>query len=159
MTFDTLACDLEVRTRDVCSPYRRYRVLWLHGLPQSMKSHLIRAVCKRTGWRYVDYTLDPGFLDALTGREERYRPEDFLADLRQLASDFATYGTICLDEIEPVLGWWTREQKEEFFGLISRAERLDSGVVIVTRMLAKEQLVKLLPGPEHLFEMPKGVDL
>jgi hypothetical protein len=159
MNFHALVSDFEARVRDVCSPYRRYRVLWLHGSPRTMKSHLARAVCNRTGWRYFDYTLDPGFLDALAGREEYYRPDDFLADLRRLVSDHNAHGNIFLDEIEPLLGWWKHEQKEEFFSLVGRAERLDSGVVVVTRVLAKEHLVKLLPGPEHLFEMPEGVEL
>ncbi|HEY9608977.1 hypothetical protein [Allocoleopsis sp.] len=158
MNFDALVKTLEEYIYLVCQEQARYRVLWVVGKPRSGKTLLSRTVCQRTGWKYIDFTLDPGFLDSLVGREEIYRPEDFLGTLKLIGNEAAAE-IVVLDEIEPLLGWWTWEQQEVFFKQVGRATRLQTGIVLVTRSRTKEQLAKILPGMNHIFEMPQGVQL
>lgn len=158
MNFDALTKTLEDRIRFVCQEQARYRVLWVVGKPRSGKTWLSRTVCQRTGWKYINFTLDPGFLDSLVGREESYRPEDFLVTLK-LVYNNTTVEVVVLDEIEPVLGWWTWEQQEVFFKQVGRAARLQTGTVLVTRSRTSQHLAKILPGMNHIFEMPEEVQL
>lgn len=158
MNFDALVKTLEERIRVICGEQARYRVLWVVGKPRSGKTSLCRTVCQRTGWKYINFTLDSGFLDSLIGREELYRPEDFLGTLKGIGNEAAAE-IVVIDEIEPLLGWWTWEQQEMFCKQVGRATRLQTGVVLVTRSRTKEQLAKILPGIDHIFEMPEGVQL
>lgn len=158
MSIELLARRLEAQIQQVCQPQARYRVLWVIGSPRTGKTSLCRLVCRHEGWKYVDFTLEPGFLDRLIGQEETYRPEDFLEFLH-LLSDNVSEGVIVLDEIEPVLGLWTWEQRELFFKRVGHATRLETGVVIATRSLNTQELTKLVPGREHIFEIPEGVEL
>ncbi len=155
MNFDTLAEKLEERIRLVCRKQARYRVLWLIGKPRSGKTLLSRAVCKCNGWRYINYTLEPGFLDNLVGLEEIYSSEDFLGTLRLVCNDTSPE-IIVLDEIEPLLSWWTWQQQEVFFKQIGRATNLQTGVVIVTRKRTSHELGKILQemADNHIFEIP-----
>ncbi len=108
--------------------------------------------------KYVDFTLEPGFLDSLIGQEETYRAEDFL-DFLHLLCDNRAEEAIVLDEIEPLLGLWTWEQRELFFKRVGYATRLKTGVVIATRLSNTQELTKLVPGSDHIFEIPQGVEL
>lgn len=156
MSFELLAQTLETCIHQVCNPQARYRVLWLIGSPHSGKTSIGRFICHHNGWKYVDFTLEPGFLDSLIGREETYRPEDFLELLRLLCSKIAEE-VIVLDEIEPLLGLWSWEQQKLFFKQVGYATRLEAGVVIVTRLSTTRELTRLLPGKNHIFEVPQGV--
>lgn len=158
MNFDALTKTLEDRIRFVCQEQARYRVLWVVGKPRSGKTLLSRTVCQRTDWKYINFTLDSGFLDSLVGREETYRPEDFLERLDLVYND-TKIEIVVLDEIEPLLGWWTWEQQEVFFKQVGRATSLQTGVVLVTRSRTCQQLAKILPGMNHIFEMPEEVQL
>ena len=153
MSIELLAQRLEAQIQQVCQPQARYRVLWVIGSPRSGKTSLCRFVCQHRGWKYVDFTLEPGFLDSLIGQEEMYRPEDFLEFLRLLC-DNTTEEVIVLDEIESLLGLWTWEQRELFFKQVGYATRLKTGVVIVTRLSTTQELTKLVPGSDHIFEIP-----
>jgi hypothetical protein len=157
MSIELLAQRLEARIQQVCQPQARYRVLWVIGSPRSGKTSLCRFVCRHRGWKYVDFTLEPGFLDCLLGKEETYRPEDFLGFLHLLC-DNTVEEVIVLDEVEPLLGLWTWEQRESFFKQVGYATRLKTGVVIVTRLSTTQELIKLVPGGDHLFEIPQGVE-
>ena len=154
MKFDTLLDSLEKQVRLVCSQQARYRVLWVVGKPRSGKTSLCRSLCSRTGWKYINFTLDPDFLENLIGREETYRPEDFLGILKLVCNDTAAEFVV-VDEIEPLLGWWTLQQQEVFFRQVGRATDLRTGVVVVTRKHAKLELGKILSGmsQNHIFEM------
>lgn len=112
VTFDSLVQQLESHILQI---YRlpRYKVLWVVGRPCSGKTLVVRAACQHTGWRYINFTLDPGHLDNILGREETYRPEDFLQYLHALCQS-TNEEVIILDEIEPVLGWWSRDEQEVF---------------------------------------------
>ncbi len=155
MNFELLTHTIETRVRQVCNSQARYRVLWIIGPPRSGKTSICRFVCRHNGWKYVDFTLEPGFLDSLLGQEETYRPEDFLAFLRLLCSKIVEE-VIVLDEIEPLLGLWSWEQQELFFKQVGYATRLTAGVVIVTRLSTTQELVNLLPGTDHICEISQG---
>ncbi len=158
MSIELLAQSLEAQIQQVCLPQARYRVLWVIGSPRSGKTSLCRFICRNRGWKYIDFTLEPGFLDRLIGQEETYRPDDFLGFLYLLCHNI-TEEVFVLDEIEPLLGLWTWEQKELFFKQVGHAPRLETGVVIATRLFNKQDLSKLVPGSDHIFELPQGVEL
>jgi predicted AAA+ superfamily ATPase len=156
MNFTEQANALADRIRKVCGPQARYRVLWVLGPPRAGKSTLCQEVSRRTGWQYVNFTLDPGYLDSLLGKEKTYRPEDLLAALRTWCKACPAE-VLILDEIEPLLGLWTHQQQNTFFKLIGRATRLERGVVIVTRLRNAQDMAKLAPGREHVFELIGGI--
>lgn len=158
MSIELLAQRLEAQIQQVCQPQARYRVLWVIGSPRTGKTSLCRYVCQNRLWKYMDFTLEPGFLDNLIGREETYRPEDFLEFLHLLCDNIAEE-VIVLDEIEPLLGLWTWEQRESFFKQVGYTTRLETGVVIATRLSNTLELTKLVPGSDHIFEIPQGVEL
>lgn len=160
MNFNDVVLDLETRISLVCDAQKRYRVLWIVGEPRCGKTSLCRRICLERGWRYVNFTLDPGFLDSLIGREEIYRPEDFLMDLHRWCNE-TDEEIMILDEIEPLLSLWTWEQQEVFFKEIGRETGLKIGVAIVTRSRSVQQLHQILLGmhSDHVYEIPQGVDL
>lgn len=49
------------------------------------------------------------------------------------------------------------EATTDFFEQIGWLTRLQKGLVFVTRLRKKSNLLELLPGVTHIFEMPKGV--
>lgn len=138
------------RAERVCRVHARFRVLWLVGPSRSGKSELCRAVAKQIGWRYINYTLDSGFLDALQGKEESYRPEDFLQLVHSICNN-STEQLIIIDEIEPLLGLWTRQTQDSFFRLVGRMEYIKCGVVLVTRLRSPAEMESLAPGRDHVF--------
>jgi hypothetical protein len=158
INFDDLAQDLETRISLVCDPQKRYRTLWIVGVARCGKTSLCRHICLERGWRYVNFTLDQGFLDSLIGREQTYRPEDFLTDLHRWCTE-TDQPVMVIDEIEPLLSLWTWEQQEVFFKQIGREPRLIIGVVIVTRSRNIQQLYQVLLGMhlDHIYEIPQGV--
>lgn len=158
MNHERLVQNFELRISQICSPFARYRVLWLVGNPRSGKTTLSRAVCTNNNWGYVNFTLDRGCFDRLSGHEETYRPEDFVRDLR---STWLNQGDqiVIIDEIEPLLALWVWEQQEVFFKLVSRLTRLTTGVVLVTRLRTSKQLSQLVSGPDHIFEISEGAEL
>jgi GTPase SAR1 family protein len=159
MNVKDLAQDLERRINRVCNAQRRYRVLWIVGEPRCGKTSLCRSLCVELGWRYVNFTLDQGFLDTLIGKEQTYRPEDFSNDLSMWCAQ-TSEEILILDEIEPLLSLWNWEQQEIFFRQIGRATGLRVGVVIVTRSRSAQQLQQVLleMHSDHIYEMQRGVD-
>jgi len=159
INYGDLIQDLENRITLVCDPQKRYRTLWIVGVARCGKTALCRHICLECGWRYVNFTLDQGFLDSLIGREQTYRPEDFLADLHRWCAQ-TDQAIMIIDEIEPLLSLWTLEQQETFFKQIGRATRLSVGIVIVTRSRNVQQLHQILAGIhlDHIYEIPQGVD-
>jgi hypothetical protein len=154
MNVKDLALDLEIRINRVCNAQSRYRVLWIVGEPRCGKTSLCRSICGKWGWRYVNFTLDPGFLDSLIGQEQTYRPENFFDDLSAWCAE-TSEEILILDEIEPVLSLWNWEQQEIFFKQIGRATGLHVGVVIVTRSRSAQQLHQVLLGmhSDHIYEI------
>ncbi len=158
ITFDNLVQQFETQIRQVCHSQARYRVLWLVGKPGSGKTLLAKAVCKHTDWKYINFTLDTGYLDGLKGQEYTFVPENFI-NILQSECQSSTTEVIILDEIEPLLGWWTWDEQEIFFKAISKATRLKCGIVLATRLRTVQQLAHIAPGKQHIFEIPEGVEL
>jgi hypothetical protein len=145
------------RIRRVCGPQARFRTLWLVGHPKSGKTMLCREVCLQMGWHYVNFTLDPGYLDSLINKERIYRPEDFLDSLRSWCRTCPST-VLVLDEIESMLGLWTPTVQKDFFRTIGRVPRLERGLVIATRLYDAQAVTKWVPSHAHIFEViPGGV--
>lgn len=121
----------------------------IYQSPQNLNTHLTISTEQPKGCFFV--------LDSLTGREETYQPEDFLKYLRRLCQSTPAE-VLVLDEIEPLLGWWSWEEQEAFFQKIARATRLDCGVALVTRLRTVPQLENIAPGKNQVFEIPNGVE-
>ncbi|MCB0179969.1 MAG: protein kinase [Anaerolineae bacterium] len=155
INFDDLVQQFKMQVSQVCRPQTRYRTLWLVGPPRSGKTLLSQAVCQQANWQYINFTLESGFLDSLIGREGNYRPKDFEKTLEKWLN--TDKEIIIFDEIEPLLGWWNWKQQQTFFEQIGWLTRLQKGLVFVTRLRKKSNLLELLPGVTHIFEMPKGV--
>jgi hypothetical protein len=158
MKFEDVIQQLETRISHVCHVQMRYRVLWIAGEPRVGKTFLSRTASQNRGWRYINFTLDPGFLDSLIGQEETYRPSDFLMHLQSWCAGTAEE-IIIIDEIEPLLGLWDWEKQELFFRQVGRAKDLKKGIVIVTRLRTTQQLEKVVPGMDHVFEIGRGLEL
>jgi len=160
MNIEDVARTLGIQIRKVCDAQSRYRVLLIVGEPRSGKTTLCRYICLVQRWRYVNFTLDAGFLDSLIGREETYRPSDFLADLSTWCASTSEEFVI-FDEIESVLGLWNWEQQEIFFKSVGWTTGLSAGVVLVTRARTAQQLRTTLSGmnQDHVYEIPQGVIL
>lgn len=132
-------------------------MLFVLGTPYSGKTSICQAICERTGWQYVDFTLDPGCLERLTGREEEYSPEDFVTDLRAMCARTSAQ-VLVIDEIEPVISRWRSKKQDDFFRGIGRSTRLRAGLVIVTRIRNVQDLTPLVPGPDHVFDIAAGAN-
>lgn len=160
MNMEDVARAFEMRVRNVCKTQSRYRVLWVVGEPLVGKTTLCQHVCKHQRWRYINFTLDVGFFDSLIGREETYRPVDFLADLFNWCAS-TIEELIVFDEIEPLLGLWNWDQQELFFRLIGREPSLKTGVVLVTHTRTAQQLCATLSdmSQDHVYEITQGVML
>lgn len=152
MNFTEQADALVERIQQVCEPQARYRVLWVVGPPRSGKTILCREVCRQLGWRYINFTLDPGYLDSLIGQEKIYRPEDFWHALPTWCTTCPNEGLV-LDEIEPLLGLWNFQEQDIFFKKISWTTRLERGVVIVSRLRDGRDMAELVPNKTHVFEL------
>lgn len=107
------------------------------------------------GWHYVNFTLDPGYLDSLVNKEKIYRPEDFLGSLRSWCQ-MCPGAILVLDEIEPMLGLWTTTVQIDFFRTVGRVSRLERGLVIVTRLHDAQDILKWVPNHAHVFEVTSG---
>ncbi|GHO75230.1 hypothetical protein KSD_30010 [Ktedonobacter sp. SOSP1-85] len=154
MNIEDVAQSLEIQIRRVCGAQSRYRVLWIIGAPRSGKTSLCQYICTAHQWKYVNFTLDPGYLDSLLGREETYRPKDFEGDLLTWCSN-SKEEFIIFDEIEPLLGLWNREHQDNFFRIVGRIPELRAGVVLVTRIRSALQLRSILPemSQDHIYEI------
>jgi hypothetical protein len=146
---------LAERIQQVCKLHARFRTLWVVGRPRSGKTTLCRAVCLQKGWHYVNFTLDPGYLDSLANKEKIYRPEDFLGSLRSWC-ETCPGTTLVLDEIEPMLGLWTATVQKDFFRTVGRVSHLERGLVIVTRLYDAQDILKWVPNHTHVFEVTPG---
>lgn len=147
------------QVRRACGPNARYRTLWLVGEPRSGKSRFCQAVCERTGWAYLNHTMDPSGLPALAGQEGIYTPQQFVAWLQTTAQALRTE-ILVVDEIEPMLGWWSYEEQGYFLRTVSWAKGLPAGVVLVTRLrsaVARLQMADGVPNDDHLFKFKEAV--
>ncbi|GER89761.1 hypothetical protein KDW_39230 [Dictyobacter vulcani] len=153
------------RVYTVCNQQARYRVLWIVGEPRCGKTSLSKKLCQNNNWKYINFTLEPGYLDSLIGREEVYRPADFLEDLYRWCNE-ANSEYIFFDELVNawLMVWGYRYEQawlagirytREFFLRVGRAPNLQAGVIFVTRARTADKLLEIFPqmNPNHIFEL------
>ena len=158
MSNDAILDRFAARVRLICRQDRRHRVLWVIGEAQTGKSQLCHKAAQMCGWKHVNYTLDTGYLDTLSGREQTYRPKDAIADIRDWCKGTDTE-VLLLDEIEPLLAIWNQAHRQQFYASISKAERLACGLVLVNRIVTPSVLEPLLPdsNPNRIFILSRGI--
>jgi hypothetical protein len=138
-----------------CCSQPRYRTAWLLGLPLSGKTTLARRLCEVYNWRYLNYTLEQGFFDALQDRLETYQPADYLRDLHAWCSA-STQPILVVDEIDAVLATWSFDQRRLFATRASRLPDLPHGLVLVSNLFEVDTLTSLLPDSDlpPYFNLP-----
>ncbi len=138
-----------------CCSQPRYRTAWLIGSPLSGKTTLARQLCDHHKWRYVNYTLDQGFFDALQGDLETYQPENLLADLRIWCAT-SKHSILLVDEIDAVLAIWSADRRNLFATRASRLPNLSCGLILVSNLLEVDTLAPLLPDSDlpTYFNLP-----
>jgi hypothetical protein len=128
-----------------CIKQPRYRVAWLVGPPQrSRKTLLARQLCELHGWQYLDYTLTPGYFDALVDTIGSYQPTQLVSAIRGWC-EACDAPALVLDEIDAVLATWDRNQRRIWAGLVARLQYLPHGLIIVSHFFNYAQLAEYLP--------------
>ena len=127
-----------------CCSQPRYRTAWLLGPPLSGKTTLARQLCEHYGWWYLNYTLDPGYFDRLTGRLDGYQPGDLLKDLRGWGAACAC-PVMLVDELDATLACWSSDERGLFAAQASRIPDLPHGLVLVSSFFDEATFARLLP--------------
>ncbi len=142
-----------------CVREPRYRVGWLVGPAQrSRKSLIARQLCTQHGWRYLDYTLTPGYFDALTESIASYQPSQLVAAIQEWCA-VCDSTVLVIDELDAVLATWDRNQRRTWAGQTARLQYLPCGLVIVSHFFDARQLVELLPdrNPRYCVDLTGGL--
>jgi hypothetical protein len=138
-----------------CCSQPRYRTAWLIGSPLSGKTTLARQLCDLHKWRYLNFTLDLGFFDALQDHLETYQPADLLNDLRMWCATYEQ-SILLVDEIDAVLATWSVDQRRLFATRASRLPNLSYGLILVSNLFDVDTLAPLLPDSDlpTYFNLP-----
>lgn len=140
-----------------CINEPRYRVAWLVGPPQtSRKTLLARQLCEQTGWKYLDYTLEPGYFHALAEVIDSYQPAQLVSAVREWC-EACEAPVLVLDEIDAVLATWDHHNRRSWAGLVARLQYLPCGLIIVSHFFTANQLVELLPDQDmhYCFDLTR----
>lgn len=133
------------RLREYAMQPSAYRVCVLYGVPMSLKTTMASKLSEELEGKYIDLLRDK--LLGLQPRIGLYRPIDLKKDISLWSKE--TNSLLVLDEIEPLLDTWPREEQRNLFKLLSRW-RTDSVILIVTRLdLPYEDLL----GKERVFRI------
>lgn len=147
------------RFTDCCINAPRYRVAWLVGPPQrSRKTLLACQLCEHNGWQYLDYTLTPGYFDALADTIDSYQPTQLVAAMRSWC-EACDRAVLVLDEIDAVLATWDRNQRRIWAGLAARLQYLPCGLLVVSHFFTIQQLTEYLPDRERRYCFDLSGDL
>jgi hypothetical protein len=130
-----------------CCSQPRYRTAWLIGSPLSGKTTLSRQLCETYNWRYINYTMEPGFFDVLHDHLETYQPADFLNDLRTWCTTYDR-SVLLIDEIDAILATWSFNQQRLFATQASRLPDLPHGLILVSNHFEADTLAPLLPNSD-----------
>lgn len=127
-----------------CIQQPRYRVAWLTGAPMSGKTWLAQRLCETHDWQYLNYTLTPGYFDALAVSIATYQPHDLLTALQAWCAA-CTKPVLVVDELDALLACWSFDQRRTWAGQASRLAYLPRGVLLVTHLLDRSLLAPYLP--------------
>lgn len=154
-----LLSEASTRFQACCVDEPRYRVAWLVGPPQSSRKTLLaRQLSERNGWQYLDYTLTPGYFDALADYIDSYQPSQLVSDVRSWCAA-CTAPVLMLDEVDAVLATWNRNQRRVWSGLTARLPYLPCGLIIVSHFFSVSQLAEYLPDRDqrYCFDLTRGL--
>lgn len=114
-----------------------YRVFVLWDVPLSRKTELALELAREFQGKYIDLLEDK--LSSLKPKIGLYSPADFKRDVHKWIKGCSSL--LVIDEIEPLLDTWTKQDKENFFKLMARW-RTDCIVLIVSGLeLPYEDLI------------------
>lgn len=138
-----------------CCSQQRYRTAWLIGPPLCGKTTLAAHLCRSYGWRYLNFTLEPGYFDQLQQRISTYQPGDLLTDLRHWCA-LCDRPILLIDEIDAVLACWSLDQRRLFAAQASRLPDLPQGIVLISTLFDGDTLSPLLPATDlpTYFQLP-----
>jgi len=136
---------IEDKLRQYMAQPSAYRVCVLYGTAKSYKSTVAVRLSQDLEGKYKDLLKEE--LTQLSPHIGLYHPVDFKKDMTKWAK--ASSSLLILDEIEPLLDTWAREEQKDLFKLLSRC-RTDSVVLLVTRLdLPYEEFL----GQERVFRL------
>lgn len=133
-----------------CVHQPRYRVAWLVGPPRRGKTRFARAIAQQQGWRYLDYTLTPGYFDTLQTTIAAYQPAELVAAI-QAWCEQTTASVLVVDELDALLACWTLVQRKVWASQMARLAYLPCGLLLVTHVLAVETLMPILPDSDPRY--------
>lgn len=135
-----------------CLHQPRYRVAWLTGPPHSGKTAFVQRLCETHDWFYLNYTLTPGYFDALTMSIVTYQPGDLLAALHSWCSKCPN-PVLVVDELDALLACWSFEQRRLWASQASRLAYLPCGLLLVTHLLDRSLLAPYLPDGDTRYSV------
>lgn len=133
-----------------CVQQSRYRVAWLVGAPRRGKTRFARAITQQQHWRYLEYTLTPGYFDTLEQTIAAYQPTELVDSIREWC-DRTTEPVLVVDELDAVLATWDNHQRKTWANAVARLAYLPCGLLIVTHLLDDTILKPLLPDPDPRY--------
>lgn len=133
-----------------CVQQPRYRVAWLVGAPGCGKTRFARQIAQQKGWRYLDYTLTPGYFDALQATIAAYQPTEFVAAIRGWCGA-TSEPVLVLDELDALLACWTLHQRKAWASQMARLAYLPRGLLLVSHLLDADTLAPLLPDSDPRY--------
>ena len=157
-TFDNLVDRAATEFRRFCIEEPRYRVAWLIGDVRSGKSTLAQRIAEQENWKYINYTLEPGYFEQLADIIQRYQPDAFLTEIRQWC-DQCSSSLLLLDEIDSLLATWSLDQRRAWASAASRLREMKCGLVLVTSCLDEHILQRYASNPSrpHIYVLPGGL--
>jgi hypothetical protein len=133
-----------------CCFRQRYRVAWLTGTPMSGKSALARRLCEHHNWRYLNYTLTPGYFDALAPPISTYQPDQLIAALQDWASN-CDAPVLVVDELDALLASWSSDQRHAWANKASRLPYAACGLILVSHFFNCSTLIRYLPDKDQRY--------
>jgi hypothetical protein len=129
---------------------QRYRVMWLLGEPRRGKTRFALDLAQQQGWRYLDYTLTPGYFDTLQTRIVAYQPFELIESIGQWCLQTSN-SVLVLDELDALLACWTAMQRNVLANKLSHSAYLPCGLVVITHLFDADTLIPLVPNQDSRY--------
>lgn len=127
----------------------RRKVLVLCGRPLSGKTALVKQVCQQLNASYIDASVEllPGVTSPVLGA---YGSDDFL---KWIKSEASKSKILCVDEVEPLLATFGKQEAQNFFHMLGSIEPKQL-TIVVTRL---EELLMNARFPDNrIFRLRGG---